>query len=71
MIILLPADRKHIQARLAAASKQSMYDGTHFTDPGRMESWAEWTLAGRGRGSNWGPGGWEAEISPLRQPLRL
>ena len=25
-------------AQLVAASKQSMYAGTHFTDPGRMES---------------------------------
>ena len=38
MISLPPADRKHIKAPQAAASNQSMYAGTHFTDPGRMES---------------------------------
>ena len=38
MINLPPADWKHIQAQIAAASKQSMHDGTHFTDLGRMES---------------------------------
>ena len=38
MFILPPVDRKHILAHLAAASiKRSMYAGTHFTDPGRME----------------------------------
>ena len=37
MISLPPADRKHIKASLAAASKRSMYAGPHFTDPGRME----------------------------------
>ena len=38
MINLPPADRKHIQAQMAVASKQSMHAGTHFTDLGRMES---------------------------------
>ena len=38
MISLPPADWKHIQAQIAAASKQSMHAGTHFTDLGRMES---------------------------------
>ena len=38
MINLPPADWKHIQAQIAAASKQSMHAGTHFTDLGRMES---------------------------------
>ena len=38
MINLPPADWKHIQAKIAAASKQSMQSGTHFTDLGRMES---------------------------------
>ena len=38
MINLPPADWKHIQAQMAAASKQSMHAGTHFTDLGRMES---------------------------------
>ena len=38
MINLSPADWKHIQAQMAAASKQSMHAGTHFTDLGRMES---------------------------------
>ena len=38
MISLPPADRKHVQAQVAAASNQPMYAGTHFTDPGRMES---------------------------------
>ena len=45
MISLLPADRKHIWAPLAAASERSMYAGTHFTDPGsgRMESWVNFS----------------------------
>ena len=30
MINLPPADRKHIQAQIAAASKQSMHAGTHW-----------------------------------------
>ena len=38
MINLAPADWKHIQAQIVAASKQSMHAGTHFTDLGRMES---------------------------------
>ena len=38
MISLPPANRKHIQASLAAASKWSMYAGAHFTDSKRMES---------------------------------
>ena len=38
IINLPPADWKHIQAQIAAASKQSMHAGTHFTDLGRMES---------------------------------
>ena len=38
MINLPPADWKHIQAQIAAASKQSMHAGTHFTDLGRMEN---------------------------------
>ena len=38
MISLPPADREHIKVPLAAASKQSMYAGTHFINPGRMES---------------------------------
>ena len=38
MINLPPADWKHIQAQIAAASKQSMHAGTRFTDLGRMES---------------------------------
>ena len=38
MINLPPANWKHIQAQIAAASKQSMHAGTHFTDLGRMES---------------------------------
>ena len=38
MMKLPPADWKHIQAQIAAASKQSMHAGTHFTDLGRMES---------------------------------
>ena len=38
MINLPPADWKHIQAQMAAASKQSMHAGTRFTDLGRMES---------------------------------
>ena len=38
MINLPTADWKHIQAQIAAASKQSMHAGTHFTDLGRMES---------------------------------
>ena len=38
MINLPPADRKHIEAQMAAASKQSMHAGTHFTNLGRMES---------------------------------
>ena len=38
MINLPPADWKRIQARMAAASKQSMHAGTHLTDLGRMES---------------------------------
>ena len=38
MISVPPADRKNIQLR---ASKWSMYAGTHFTDPGRMESLLE------------------------------
>ena len=38
MIISPPADQKHIQAPLTAASKQSIYAGTHFADPERMES---------------------------------
>ena len=31
MINLPPADWKHTQAQIAAASKQSMHAGTHFT----------------------------------------
>ena len=38
MINLPPVDWKHIQVQIAAASKQSMHAGTHFTDLGRMES---------------------------------
>ena len=38
MINLPPADWKHIQAQIAAASKQSMHAVTQFTDLGRMES---------------------------------
>ena len=38
MISLPPADRKHIKPPLAAASNRSMYAGTHFSDPGTMES---------------------------------
>ena len=38
MISLPPANRKHIEVQVAAASNQSMHAGTHFTDPGRMES---------------------------------
>ena len=38
MINLPPADWKHIQTQIAAASKQSMHAGTHFTDLGRKES---------------------------------
>ena len=38
MINLPPADWKHIQVQIAAASTQSMHAGTHFTDLGRMES---------------------------------
>ena len=38
MINLPPEDWKHIQAQIAAASKQSMHAGTQFTDLGRMES---------------------------------
>ena len=38
MINLPPADWKHIQAQIAAASKQSIHAGTHFPDLGRMES---------------------------------
>ena len=64
-ISLSPANRKHIKAPLAAASKRSMY-----TDP---EGWkAEWTLAGKkvtqifnprpSRESNWGPQDCEADI---------
>ena len=37
MINLPPADRKHIQAQIAAASKQSMHAGTHFTDLGSRD----------------------------------
>ena len=37
-INLPPADWKQIQAQMAAASKQSMHAGTHFTDLGRIES---------------------------------
>ena len=33
---LPPADRKYIY------TKRSMYAGTHFTDPGRMESWVNY-----------------------------
>ena len=43
MINLPPADWKHIQAQIAAASKQSMHAGTHFTDLGRMESWVNFS----------------------------
>ena len=43
MISLPPADRKHLWAQVAAASKWSMYAGTHFTDPGRMESWVNFS----------------------------
>ena len=38
MINLPPADWKHIQAQMAAASKQSMHAGTHFTDLERIEN---------------------------------
>ena len=38
MINLPPADWKHIQAQMAAAFKQSMHAGTHFTDLGRIKS---------------------------------
>ena len=38
VIKLPPVDWKHIQAQIAAASKQSMHAGTHFTDLGRIES---------------------------------
>ena len=38
-----PVDQ-HIQAPLAAVSKRPMYAGTHFTDPGRMESRMNFTL---------------------------
>ena len=38
LISLLPADRKHIPARLAAASKRFLNAGTHFTNPGRMQN---------------------------------
>ena len=37
MMNLPPADWKHIQAQIAAASKQSMHAGTHFTDLGRLK----------------------------------
>ena len=43
MINLPPADWKQIQAQIAAASKQSMHAGTHFTDLGRMESWVNFS----------------------------
>ena len=43
MINLPPADWKHIQAQIAAASKQSMHAGTHFTDLERMESWVNFS----------------------------
>ena len=43
MINLPPADWKHIQAQIAAASKQSMHAGTQFTDLGRMESWVNFS----------------------------
>ena len=43
MISLPPANRKHIKASLAAASKRSMYVGPHFTDPGRMEGWVNFS----------------------------
>ena len=36
MINFPPADWKHIQAQIAAASKQSMHAGTHFTDLGKL-----------------------------------
>ena len=38
VINLPPADWKHTQAQIAAASKYSMHADTHFTDLGRMES---------------------------------
>ena len=45
MIRLPPADRKHMQAPLAATSKQSRCTGTNLPTP---EGWeAEWTLAGK------------------------
>ena len=43
MINLLPVDWKHIQAQMAAASKQSMHAGTHFPDLRRMESWVNFS----------------------------
>ena len=77
MINLPPADWKHIQAQIAAASKQSMHAGTHFTDLGRMESWVNFSgkevrqifHSRQNREWNPGPYGPKAEILPLHQPL--
>ena len=82
MISLPSADRKHIYRRIwqPLQSGPCMLVRTQFTDLG-IEGWkAERTLAGKevtqifnprpGRGSNRGPQDWEAEIKPLRQPLR-
>ena len=79
MINLPPADWKHIQAQIAAASKQSMHAGTHFTDLRRMESWVNFSgKEGRQIFQSWqnwewnlGPQGWKADILPLRQPLQM
>ena len=38
MISLPPADREHVLAHLAAASKRSMYADSHFTDPGECKA---------------------------------